>query len=291
MKNIFLGFLIFLSLNVFGQETEEQAVIQSIETMFDGMRESDSSKLLSVVYGDVTLNTVFVDRDGKHQIKSGDIKNFAESIAKPHEEIYDEKIWSYEIEIDGLLATAWTEYTFYLGEQLSHCGVNAFQLFKSEKGWKIIGITDTRWRENCQTTPSNHEADINKLMDAWHKAAATADEDVFFEGTMTVDGIYLGTDASERWTRDEMKEWSKAFFAKETAWDFTAKSRNVYFSNDGKTAWFEELLDTWMGDCRGSGVLELTNEGWKLKHYNLAILVPNDVVKGYLKLIGNTSCS
>ncbi len=286
MKKIILGFFIFLSLNVFGQGTEEQAVIKSIETMFDAMRESDSTKLLSVIYGDVTLNTVFVDREGNHQMKGGNMKEFAESIAKPHEEIYDEKIWSYEIEVDGLLATAWTEYTFYLGEKMSHCGVNAFQMFKSKEGWKVIGITDTRRKDNCQMAPSDHEALINDLMDAWHKAAATADEDVFFDGTMAVDGIYLGTDASERWTRDEMKEWSKTFFEKDTAWDFTAKSRNVYFSNDGKTAWFEELLDTWMGDCRGSGVLELTSEGWKLKHYNLAILVANDVVKGYLDLIG-----
>lgn len=275
-----------MSLNVFGQfETEEQAVIKCIETMFDGMRESDSTKLLSVVHENAILKTVFVDRNGKHQLTEGNMKNFAESIAKPHEEIYDEKIWSYEIEIDGLLATAWTEYTFYLGEKMSHCGVNAFHLFKSENGWQVIGITDTRRREKCQIAPIDHKATINDLMDAWHKAAATADEDVFFEGTMTVDGIYLGTDASERWTRDEMKEWSKTFFEKDTAWAFTAKSRNIYFSNDGKTAWFEELLDTWMGDCRGSGVLELRSEGWRLKHYNLAMLVPNDKVKGYLKLI------
>ena len=253
--------------------------------MFDGMRESDSTKLLSVIYESASLKTTFTDRSGKPQIREEQMQNFITSVSKPHEEIYDEKIWSYEIEVDGLLATAWTEYTFYLGEKMSHCGVNAFQLFKSEEGWKIIGITDTRRKENCQTEPSNQKQKINTLMDAWHLAAATADEDTFFEGTMSEDAIYLGTDASERWLRDELKEWSKQFFEKDSAWIFTVKQRNIYFSNDGKTAWFEEMLDTWMGVCRGSGVLELTVNGWKLKHYDLSMMVPNDKVKGILKLM------
>jgi hypothetical protein len=47
------------------------------------------------------------------------------------------------------MATAWTPYKFYLDKTFSHCGVNAFQLFKSENGWKIISILDTRRKEPC----------------------------------------------------------------------------------------------------------------------------------------------
>ncbi|MBX2840799.1 MAG: hypothetical protein KTR26_03455 [Flammeovirgaceae bacterium] len=67
----------------------------------------------------------------------------------PHDKIFDEKILSYDIKIDGHFATAWTEYKFYLGQEFSHCGVNAFHLFKSEEGWKITQITDTRRKEDC----------------------------------------------------------------------------------------------------------------------------------------------
>ena len=66
---------------------------------------------------------------------------------------------------------------------------------------------------------------------------------------------------------------------------FTAKDREIYFSEDEKTAWFEERLDTWMGPCRGSGTVQLTAEGWKIAHYNLAITVPNDKIDGFLDLI------
>ena len=187
-----------------------------------------------------------------------------------------------KIEVDGRLATVWAPYTFYVGKKLSHCGTNAFQLVKGDMGWQIIQIIDTRNKENCKDAPAIL---IHKLMDDWHHAAAVADEDVFF-GSMTADGIYLGTDDSERWLRDDMAEWADPYFQKETAWAFTAKDRELYFAEDGLTAWFEERLDTWMGPCRGSGVVRLTPEGWKIAHYNLAILVPNDKVDGFLELIG-----
>jgi ketosteroid isomerase-like protein len=138
---------------------------------------------------------------------------------------------------------------------------------------------------SCAVTDSAQDRkDIHSLMDSWHKAAATADEDVFF-GSMTQDCIYLGTDQTEKWKRDELKEWSKKFFDRETAWSFTPFEREIYFSEDGQTAWFDEKLDTWMGLCRGSGILIKTPEGWKLSHYNLAVTVPNEKINGFIELV------
>ncbi len=127
---------------------------------------------------------------------------------------------------------------------------------------------------------------INNLMDAWHKAAATADEDDFF-GSMTANGIYLGTDKTEKWTRDEMKEWSKEYFNRESAWDFTVIKRDVYVSDNGKTAWFNEKLDTWMGICKGTGVLVKQNDGWKIALYDLSVTVDNDNVQKFIELEKN----
>jgi hypothetical protein len=77
------------------------------------------------------------------------LEDFLNMIATPRKEIFDEQILSFEIRIDGQMATAWTPYKFYLDKTFSHCGVNAFQLFKSENGWKIISILDTRRKEPC----------------------------------------------------------------------------------------------------------------------------------------------
>ncbi len=126
--------------------------------------------------------------------------------------------------------------------------------------------------------------DIHLLLDSWHQAAATADEDVFF-GSMTENCIYLGTDKTEKWKRDELREWSEEYFDRESAWSFTSFDREIYFSDDGNTAWFDEKLNTWMGTCRGSGVLLKTEGGWKLSHFNLAVLVPNDKIQGFIELV------
>jgi len=118
-------------------------------------------------------------------------------------------------------------------------------------------------------------AAINTLLNDWHAAAATADYNGYF-GKIATDGRYIGTDAGENWDKTAFATFSKPYFDKGKAWDFKALERHVYFSKDGKTAWFDELLDTWMKVCRGSGVLEKEGKEWKIKHYVLSMTVPND---------------
>ncbi|NND77773.1 MAG: SnoaL-like domain-containing protein, partial [Flavobacteriales bacterium] len=97
-------------------------------------------------------------------------------------------------------------------------------------------------------TESKNE--IHQFIDAWHQAAAVADEDIFF-GSIADGGIYLGTDKTERWTKEEFMDWGMKYFERDTAWAFTPYDRSIYFAEGGQIAWFEESLDTWMGPCRG----------------------------------------
>ena len=101
---------------------------------------------------------------------------------------------------------------------------------------------------------------------------------------MTKDGVFIGTDATENWQLDEFKAYAKPHFDKGKAWSFTALERNIYMGGDGKTAWFDELLDTQMGICRGSGVVLLKNGTWKIAHYVLSIAVPNENVDELVRI-------
>jgi hypothetical protein len=74
---------------------------------------------------------------------------FITAVTKPHKEIYDERITFDVVKTDGVLATAWTPYKFYVGEKFSHCGVNSFQLVKLDGNWKIQFIIDTRRKQPC----------------------------------------------------------------------------------------------------------------------------------------------
>ncbi len=116
---------------------------------------------------------------------------------------------------------------------------------------------------------------IGQMIDDWHLAAAEADYDGYFS-RMTNDAVFIGTDATENWQLMEFKEFSKPYFDRGKAWSFKAAERNIYIDEDGKLAWFDELLDTWMGICRGSGVAKLENEQWKILHYVLSATIPND---------------
>ncbi|WP_046757871.1 nuclear transport factor 2 family protein [Kordia jejudonensis] len=124
---------------------------------------------------------------------------------------------------------------------------------------------------------------INEVVDAWHKAAADANFDAYFS-KMTDDAIFIGTDATENWKNEDFKDFSKPYFDKGKAWSFTALERNVFISEYGDLAWFDELLDTQMELCRGSGVLKKVNDTWKISHYVLSIAIPNDNVTEVVKL-------
>ena len=120
--------------------------------------------------------------------------------------------------------------------------------------------------------------EVNTLLDNWHKAASEADYKSYF-GAMDSISVFIGTDATENWNKTEFASFSKPFFNKGKAWSFKPLERNVYISEQRNFVWFDELLDTWMGTCRGSGVLEKKNNTWLIKHYVLSVEIPNNDVQ------------
>ncbi|MFN8273686.1 MAG: nuclear transport factor 2 family protein [Flavobacteriaceae bacterium] len=133
------------------------------------------------------------------------------------------------------------------------------------------------WAQNKTTI------EIDALLNQWHKDAAVADAEAYF-GAMADDGIFIGTDATENWNKKQFQAFAKPYFDKGKAWDFKPFERHIYLSADGKTAWFDELLDTWMKICRGSGVLQKEGNAWKIKHYVLSTTVPNDNINEVVKI-------
>ena len=124
---------------------------------------------------------------------------------------------------------------------------------------------------------------INTTLDSWHKAAANAEFDNYFS-FMTSSGVFIGTDATENWQIDAFKAFSKPYFDKGKAWNFTSLQRNIYFDKSQNTAWFDELLDTQMKICRGSGVLIKEGNTWKIAHYVLSMTIPNDNLDEVVKI-------
>lgn len=124
---------------------------------------------------------------------------------------------------------------------------------------------------------------ISKVLDDLNTFAATADYKNYFD-LYAEESTFIGTDATEIWNKKEFMAWAKPFFDKGKAWNFTSLKRNITFSKDGTYAWFDEILDTQMKICRGSGVLEKIGGKWKIRQYVLSTTVPNEVIDEVVKI-------
>lgn len=140
---------------------------------------------------------------------------------------------------------------------------------------------------SCTATKVSLEEEksaIDGVLNSWHHAAAQANFENYFS-LMTDDAVFIGTDATENWALQDFKNFSKPYFDKGKAWSFTSLDRNIYVDpTNTKTAWFDELLQTQMGICRGSGVMRMVRGDWKVQHYVLSIAVPNENVEALTAL-------
>lgn len=133
-------------------------------------------------------------------------------------------------------------------------------------------------------------ADAARVLDRLHQAAAVADEAAYFE-LFADDAVFLGTDASERWTVLEFRAYAHPHFARGKGWTYTVREggRHVYLSADGNLAWFDEVLDNAKyGECRGTGVLRRVDGRFRIVQYNLTIPIPNEIAPDVVAMIAGS---
>ena len=123
----------------------EKEVKQVIQNMFHAMQQADTT-LLKTCFSDKVIFQTILNKPEGAMIKTESINDFIQSIGKQTPNALDERIEFGAIQIDPLMATVWTPYTFYLKGQYSHKGINSFQLVKFKEGWKIQYLIDTRYK-------------------------------------------------------------------------------------------------------------------------------------------------
>jgi hypothetical protein len=124
------------------------SIMTVVKRLFDGMRSRDTALMRSTFAPGTLLGGV--PRAGQ-PVRFTPIDGFIAGIASaPVGTLLNETLYDPEIRIDGGLATVWTFYTFHVGERLSHCGMDAFQLVRTSEGWKISALADTRQTTGCE---------------------------------------------------------------------------------------------------------------------------------------------
>ncbi|MBF4516073.1 nuclear transport factor 2 family protein [Flavobacterium sp. ANB] len=139
---LYLIIFLFFGLNL---NAQKQDVQKSIEVFFDGFHKKDTLKIQSVCANKIILQSISESVTKGNKLTDESAKEFYKAIASiPSNMKFQEKILSYNIQIDGTMAHVWAPYEFYLNDKLSHSGVNTFTLFKENNIWKIIYLIDTR---------------------------------------------------------------------------------------------------------------------------------------------------
>jgi hypothetical protein len=123
-------------------------VIAVIQSVFDGMRARDSTVVRAAMHPSARLQSVGT-QNGVSVVQAVPIDAFVRAVGASQDESWDERISRPIVQVDGDLAAAWMNYSFYRGTQFSHCGVNAMQFHRGPDGWKIVQIADTRRTTNC----------------------------------------------------------------------------------------------------------------------------------------------
>lgn len=149
-----MRYIIIIVLSLLGNglskaQSEKDNIKQVINTMFAGMAKADSSMVHSTLDNSCTLKSVIQKKDGTTVLVEEAVREFLDIVGQPLKAKIEERILLYDIKVDGDMAMAWTPYQLFIDDKLVHCGVNVFMLARRNSEWKIIGITDTRRKDNC----------------------------------------------------------------------------------------------------------------------------------------------
>lgn len=129
-------------------QSADDSVKSAVDQLFTAMKNADSALLVSS-FADSAILQTFVEKNGKVQIKTEVIADFASQVGKMQKGILDERIQFDVVRIDGALAIVWAPYQFYYKGKFSHCGADSFQLVRINGKWKIQYLIDTRRSHGC----------------------------------------------------------------------------------------------------------------------------------------------
>ncbi len=132
-------------------QEDRDAILATVQQFFDALAESN------VAHG---REAVMLDGQYFRIRETGDSVDVSRT---PHTRFlrnleeggndFLERMWEPTVMQHGPMAVVWTPYDFHRGQEFSHCGVDVFNLIRTNEGWKISGIMYTVEPKGCAPSP------------------------------------------------------------------------------------------------------------------------------------------
>jgi hypothetical protein len=149
MKKLFIICLLIASSTPAFCQTQSDTVKKVINRFFETMRNADTTEMRYTINDDMIIQSLHPRKGRNDSLATTKADDFIKIIGAPHKDVYDERITFGDVKISNNLATVWAPYKFYLGKKFSHCGIDVFQLMKTNLGWKIVSVFYDIRTGNC----------------------------------------------------------------------------------------------------------------------------------------------
>ena len=134
------------------QDPDRARVLAAVQSFFDSMEKADAELAKRILMPDARFFSA-AERDGKVTIRPSTGDAFVASFSNPNRGKALERMWDPEVRVQGSIAQVWTRYDFHNNGAFSHCGIDAFNLVKTDDGWKIASAMWTVERAGCAPSP------------------------------------------------------------------------------------------------------------------------------------------
>lgn len=142
-------FMLAISVSAFAQTTSDaKDALAVVNKMFAEMANHDPAAIADLWIKDSNLTAVIKRKDGKTSIVNFTGEKFSQNFAEKKDEI-KEDMYEQKTFVDGDVAMVWGRYVFFIDGKISHCGLNSFQLVKTDSVWKIANAASTIDPGNC----------------------------------------------------------------------------------------------------------------------------------------------
>jgi len=115
---------------------DEADVLAVADAALERITEEDSVGLTDLM---IEQSMIYVGsyQDGEYGVRSS---TYAENRARPIEVDLVERGFDPTVLVSGSIAIVWYPYDIYVDSAWSHCGVDIFNMIKTNEGWRIASL-------------------------------------------------------------------------------------------------------------------------------------------------------